>query len=551
MKSVQLPTEHFLGYIFPLDWRESLRENMVYLRGTELSRNLLEEVILKKTSSKKKSSSYGEIGKLILIILGSGKLNTELYGKILEGLEWNEAWKNFIASLKDDRGSATGSSFEPIVLKFHEALRDTYHANWRRIPDYISPVCFLYLIERYLFLLSYFKGYFFTTKSTFVEWHIYQDGISSSTFYFMGVKQQSMEEILKFVIEMVQQFLDFKGDTIDWIKKSQINVMEFHSLMVLRLVVIVYLIHLNFGWGRDFLFNLLGQKHIKELLPWEFYDALRRRLRNIDINLLAQAFLKIRNPLLIVSMAGNCPKFQCPDAIFVDMKVNPCKEEIMRVLFPKTGTSQCHTADFCSEELPQASYDEGKSSNLNTQNDMVIDHVQFWEIVKAFKELGDIKDRGTFMSHASKMREDLGKYVFLLNAATEGCLQKEHAGDKDNFSREAISLLEEMKHLRNQLEPSELKLENSISIIGALCEELHSRSTVEPFLQQLFLQKDENHISDESGGHCDAEESTSKAEECTEGKKPAAEATVNCKSQGNSKSKKKNKKSGRKRNKHS
>ncbi|XVE85514.1 hypothetical protein DITRI_Ditri17bG0096700 [Diplodiscus trichospermus] len=494
MKSVQLPTEHFLGYIFPLDWRESLRENMVYLRGTEISRNLLEEIILQKTNSKNKSLSYGEIGKLILIILGSGKLNTELYGKILEGLEWNETWKNFIASLREDRGSATGSAAglvqeignsELVVLKFHEALRVTYNANWRGISDYISPVCFVYLIERYLFLLSFFKGYFFTTKTTFVEWLIYQDGMSSSTSSFLSVNQQSLEEILKFVIEMVQQFLYFKRETTDWIRKSHINVEQCHSLLVLRLVVIVCLLHLNFGWGQDFLLNLLGQKHITVLLPWEFYDALRRTRRNIDINVLAQAFGKIRNPLVIVSMAGNCPKFGCQDAIFVDMKVNPCKEEIMRVLFPRTGTSQYHTADFCSEELPQGSYDEGRSSNLITQNDMVINHAQFWEIVEAFKELGDIKDQGTFMSYASKMREYLGKYVSLLNAATEGCLQKEHAGDEDNFSREAISLLEEMKHLQTQLKPSELKLENSISIIGALCEELHSRrSTVEPFLQQ-------------------------------------------------------------------
>ena len=95
---------------------------------------------------------------------------------------------------------------------------------------------------------------------------------------------------------------------------------------------------------------------------------------------------------------------------------------------------------------------------------------------------------------------------------------------------------------------SELKLESSISIIGALCEELHSRrSTLEPFLQQLFLQKDENHISDESSGQCDVEESCSKAEECSKGKKPASEAIVNCKPQGNSKPKKDKKSRGRKR----
>ncbi|XWS34413.1 hypothetical protein CRYUN_Cryun21dG0036400 [Craigia yunnanensis] len=600
MKFVQLSKKHFFGYIFPLDWRESLRENMISLRGTEISRNLLEEVIFEKTRSKNNDLSYGETGKVALIILGSGQLNSELYGKILEGLQWNVAWKNFIGSLKEDRGSppvsttghinehvrgdrssesTTGSAAgyikeignkEPIVLKFHEALRDTYEANWGIIPDYISPACFLYLIERYLVLLSYFNGYFFTTKATFVEWLIYQDGIPSSTSGFMTVKHQSLEVIFKFVIDMVQKFLYDKRETIAWIKKSHINVKEYHSLLVLRLVVIVCLLHLNFGKGLDLLFDLLGQKHITELLPWEFYDHLQKRRRynclNIDINVLAQAFKKIRNPLIIVSMAGNCPKFQCQDAILVDMKVSSCKDEILRILFPKTGGSQYYTAGFCGEGLPPASYDEGKSSkvvpsassgamsdqDLNTlyqnDSDMLIDHVHFWEIIEALKEMGDIKDQCTIMSYASKLRVYLGKFIFLLNAATEGCLQKKPAGSEDNFSREAISILDEMKRLQTQLEPSELKLESSILIIGALCEELHSRrSTLEPFLQQLFLQKDENLVSDESGGQCDVEESCSKAEECSKGKKPASEAIVNCKPQGNSKPKKDKKSRGRKR----
>ncbi|XP_021293295.1 uncharacterized protein LOC110423398 [Herrania umbratica] len=152
------------------------------------------------------------------------------------------------------------------------------------------------------------------------------------------------------------------------------------------------------------------------------------------------------------------------------------------------------------------------------------------------------------MLNASRMRGYLGKCIFLLNAATEGCLQTKPAGSEDDyFSREAISMLDEMKQLHTQLEPSELKLEGSISIIGALCEDLHSRrSTLEPFLQRLFLQQDENLISDESGGQCDVEEISSKAEECSEGKKPASEAPVTCRSQGKYKSKKNKRNRGRK-----
>ncbi|XVF43522.1 hypothetical protein PTKIN_Ptkin02bG0046400 [Pterospermum kingtungense] len=108
----------------------------------------------------------------------------------------------------------------------------------------------------------------------------------------------------------------------------------------------------------------------------------------------------------------------------------------------------------------------------------------------------------------------LDKCIFLLNDTIEGCLQNKPAAgtDDDYISMEAISILDKMKQLKTQLEPSELKLESSISIIGFLCEELHSRkSTLKPFLQQLFLQQEASLISNESNGQRDAEESSSKA----------------------------------------
>ncbi|KAK8549818.1 hypothetical protein V6N13_055384, partial [Hibiscus sabdariffa] len=393
LKFVNLSSKDFFRYVFPLDWRESLSENMISLRGSEISRNLLEEkVIWELTKSRSNNLSYGEIGKVALIILGSGRLNTELYGKILECLQGNGAWKNFIASLKEDRGSPTVSSTgcaaglikqignaEPVIFKFLEALQDTYEADWKNIFDYMSPDCFLYLVERYLMLLSFCNGYLFTIKTSLVEWFIYQDGTPSSTSSFEAVDQQSLDGILEFVLGMVQQLLYCDEGTVEWIEKSRINVEEYHSLLVLRLVIIICLVHLNFGKGLDLLADLLGQEHITGLLPSEFCDALRRYSRNIDINVLADAFQKIRNPLTIVSMNGICPKYECNEAIFVDMKISPCKEEILRILFPKTESCHFQTA---GEAFPPSGYDEGTSSeavassssvtlpdhDLNTQN---------------------------------------------------------------------------------------------------------------------------------------------------------------------------------------
>ncbi|KAE8667273.1 hypothetical protein F3Y22_tig00112428pilonHSYRG00060 [Hibiscus syriacus] len=189
-------------------------------------------------------------------------------------------------------------------------------------------------------LLSSFNGYFLTTKTTFVEWFIYKDGRPISTSSSVGINQKSLEYTLNFVIDKVQKMLHCYVEAIDWIDKSCINAEEYNpSLLVLRSIIVVSLLHLNFGKGLDLLVDLLVHEHITGLLPSEFCDAVWRYSLNFDINVLAYAFKKIGNPLAIVSIKGNCPKSECRDAIFVDMKLNPCREEILRMLFPKTGSS--------------------------------------------------------------------------------------------------------------------------------------------------------------------------------------------------------------------
>ncbi|XP_038994170.1 uncharacterized protein LOC120118112 [Hibiscus syriacus] len=102
-------------------------------------------------------------------------------------------------------------------------------------------------------------------------------------------------------------------------------------------------------------------------------------------------------------------------------------------------------------------------------------------------------------------------------------------------------MLNLMKRLHNILELSRLKLESSIPIIGALCEELHSGwPAMVPFLrEQRYLEKDENHVSEEPCDHCGVKKSRCKGEKCRKGKKPTSEATGNPKPQSNNKSKKK------------
>nr|XP_027119396.1 uncharacterized protein LOC113736561 isoform X2 [Coffea arabica] len=349
----------YFKYVFPLDCCKSMVENMISLRKTELSRSLLEEVIVDNISNKG-DLTYGQIGRVVMIWLGSGKPTDDLYMKIAKRFEKNFSWRAFIDSLQvsslrhsgitesrssgDPSSNTSGEDWKKFSLidSFHEALRDTYLANWRSY-DYISPDCLIYLVERLLLLVFHSKDYFFTTKYSFVEWLIYLKADMYPDAGSVADTLLSPEIIFDSVVMMVEQFLFKKQETASWIAKSKFGVNQYHPLLALRLVVILCLLHLNSGKYSNVLSHLLDQSHISSQLPMPFIQALRpRRMPHLtqdwfSLNATVEAFRRIGNPLVIVHLRENSPKFACP-AIIIDTALTPRIDDIMRNLFPKQGS---------------------------------------------------------------------------------------------------------------------------------------------------------------------------------------------------------------------
>ncbi|GMJ04492.1 hypothetical protein HRI_004118300 [Hibiscus trionum] len=193
----------------------------------------------------------------------------------------------------------------------------------------------------------------------------------------------------------------------------------------------------------------------------------------------------------------------------------------------------------CLDELP--SLEEESWNFLEAENIAKLrgDRDRFRELVEALKAVDDIKDQRTITLYTS-LRVYLGKFVLIIDAGIKECLQTKPAGGED-FLKDAIGMLNLMKRLHSQLELSKQKLESSVTIIGALGEELHSGwSAMVPFLcQQGYMEKDENHVSKEPSDNCGMKENRCEGEKCSKGEKPASEASVNPKPQDNNKSKKK------------
>ncbi|KAI8552028.1 hypothetical protein RHMOL_Rhmol06G0232800 [Rhododendron molle] len=383
----KLSTAAYFNIAFPSEWRKSLTKDMTSLRGSSVSRNLLEEVIVDNISYTDKLT-YGQIGRVVMIWLGSGKPTEEVYKKISERFDSNSPWKEFVDALNGNgksellQGSTSGISTEAprevsYVYKFQRALEDAYIVHWRQ-RDFISPTCYVYLVERLLILAYSFQGFVFTTKSSFVEWLICEKPHAKQSADVVNMMRFPTSGIFNFVVDFIKQVLYCKEATIAWIGKSDLNFKSYYPLLLLRLVVMLCLLCVNCGKYHNFLFEVLARNDITSWLPREFYVVLTRKREYVNLTLLAEAFMKIEDPLVIVRLGENGPKFICPHAIFVDLRVTHRREDIMEVLFQMGNKDPLHqtvsvsvkvdATNSCGKELPPNSEKQEKISKTPFSN---------------------------------------------------------------------------------------------------------------------------------------------------------------------------------------
>ncbi|KAM7466482.1 hypothetical protein LguiB_014044 [Lonicera macranthoides] len=497
---------------FPLDWRKSLTEGMILLRGTDAARKLLEEFILANISINGEVT-YGQIGRVVMTWLGSGK-PTKLCEKIVRRFEGYPPWRAFIEHLGGKAKDDSSENSISVVHKFFKALEDTYNANWR-VADYMPPSCFLYLLEHLLIAVYQCSGYFFTTKSSFVEWLFYQHSNANSSTSLAAGAQFSAGLIFDFVVGIICELLHNKFETQEWIKESGMNVISYYPLLVLKLFVMLCVLSMNSRKYGEILLGLLAKGDITFMLPREFYDCLRRNMRQnyikVNVNMLSEAFEWIGDPLVIVSLWKNSPKFTSPDAICVDMEATKSREEIIRVLFPRNNSRSPRSQNVvvgsinsCGGHVPSKGEHRGKSStvlssssasnadkNMNsmigTDTNLQMNWEILWEI-SASLEPEDMNRKGLLAGLFNVAKVEVEKNVnFLTFAINE--YYKNSDGEDAYILHEANNMLIELEQLSSALIVSGKKLENNISSISELAKRLQlRRPKMETFLN-LFLLK--------------------------------------------------------------
>lgn len=341
---LQLCTIYF-EFVFPLDPRESLSENMISLRETQLSKNLLEESVLRNISGRRELSS-GQIGRVVMTLLGTGTLKHGFYDKISERLSKDSPSKPFIENL---------TKSEALSEALYKALEETYNIRWRAY-DYISPHCLLYLVERLLILAPQPKGFFFSTKSSFLEYLISLPADANLRNSLVTDIKSYPRGMVDFVLQVVEYYLCNRIEVVEWIKRSSINCNSYIPVLLLRLLMILCVLSINWDLSFDILNQKMSRTDITSHLPRVFHEALRPRRRGYIafVSAVATAFKGVGDPLVIVVLGGN-RNFPYPDAVFLDLRSLSCKADIMETVFHRSTSHDQPAASVGTRNVPEPS----------------------------------------------------------------------------------------------------------------------------------------------------------------------------------------------------
>ncbi|KAJ9145900.1 hypothetical protein P3X46_028228 [Hevea brasiliensis] len=485
---LEIPIKNFFGHIYPLDWRMPMTKDMIYLRDTELSRNLLREVVYRIIRSR--AIANGQLGMLMTIIL-SGKFSTNLYMQIAttlgDNISWKEFIENFIQTKSNDNSIEDPSDFD-LVVKFHRALADTEYTDF-------SPSVFLYLVDRLLILVSYLKGYFFTTKSSLVEWLMSRGWNTETNLdYLSDVQVQPLlEETVGFVAHTVNKLIC--SEPLKWIKRYNLK-MEFYPLLVLRLFVVLCLLCINFDGYYDLLFNLLDKREVTSLLPWKFYKSLWRlrehEKAHINIKVVSEALKGIGNPLVVVNLGLHCAEFSFPGAIFLHLNVEQGRKCILQRLFLKNDMFSSNRAR-CSKLARKDSFGGGISLKINHQEiPSASSFVTTSDPVKAqqtnrnfWAMLGTVEFNP--LTDASWLMEMILEYVLLVNATMRCCRRGNCCHSSGSAAGMVNKVRDELQQLYSALDSSEWEVQDN-RIIRDLLKKLQlRRKRMEPLLDQLLI----------------------------------------------------------------
>ncbi|KAM0913088.1 hypothetical protein ACQ4PT_012383 [Festuca glaucescens] len=309
-----LCVRHFFELVF-LVWRYGTTRSLLpAILDSPAAYGLIADSLGENLRPKNKNLTYGHLGKTTMLLLHAGRLDDALLSRLLQYLDNDSGWADFFGYLK--RFLDNGLDRYSLILNFKVALDFTFNGvRWRDELDYISPMCYVGLLEFLGFLASSYllqKGRIYCTKSLLVNMlecrttKLYLDTclVSNSSpdsdldhmAYLSG----------RFIFQIIMAILTDKNMLWEWARKTS-TPSSSPPAVLLRLVVTLYPLILTHDLGSCYeVTNTLLKCGVFKDLPKEFSQKivptlqLRYRTPSNFIRALADALAAIGDHMVIM-----------------------------------------------------------------------------------------------------------------------------------------------------------------------------------------------------------------------------------------------------------
>ncbi|KAF3333086.1 hypothetical protein FCM35_KLT02663 [Carex littledalei] len=319
----------FWDMFFPLDLKGRATQ-LVTIDDFPVVTELVYETLDQILSNTKCKLTYGKLGRIFMFLFLATKFPVNWLSRISERVDKPEWWDLF-ASLKTNFDC--GSERKSFVMKLHSALQATYKVDWKHEPDYMSPHCFLFLLELLMFSASSCLGtvgYMITTRSTLSQ--IVQlrgcESLWNSPLEMVlddGTRNW-VQSLFEFILHTVRQFLRIKSEIQEWLSQCYLPTELIHPT-ILRLATIFNLAYVNK--------TLLGNGEVSCDLCQELSIELEESIRLV---VFADAFASVGDPLVVISAKNYGSQIPPSNSIFFCRDELRNRDHVMSVLFPKVSS---------------------------------------------------------------------------------------------------------------------------------------------------------------------------------------------------------------------
>lgn len=337
--------------------QNSLSKELVLKRERdELELDVIKDIMTAYTYNKKKKHlSNEEVGRVMVGLLGTKKIDDSVLEELRKILNDRPAWVNFVNSMLGFDSVGTFAKELSMFWTLYKALQHSDSADWKH-NGVITPTCAMYLIDRLALQASLWSqgDYLYATKSAVVEWILHENIEKYSN---IPPNRSNLSQGLQLINSFLYKFLDSytnlshgQKSRVRWIHetKGHSNVHETETNLVVWLTAAKCLLHINCGFKHSGDIHwLLENEGIKKKLPLNLLDTLskgfgEKNIKELELVAISDALKLLENPLVIVELKRTYKKTNTAprSAILLNFETWQDRSNVLKELFPSEVDEQ-------------------------------------------------------------------------------------------------------------------------------------------------------------------------------------------------------------------